>query len=92
MPHVLAAGLRHHRVEPGPGVDVAARQSSAAVRMLLHQDGNDVLVAHAVGLQRTHQENVRVGAAHHRHALAAQVLHLVDRTVARGDQRGPFRP
>src|SRR4051812_29489417 len=59
-------GLRHHRVEPRPGVDVATDESGLAVRML-QQHGGDVLLGQPHRLQRTHQEDVRIGAAGHCH-------------------------
>ncbi len=41
--------------------------------------------------QRAHEEDVRIGAARHRDALALQIGHRLDR-VGLGDKRRPFRP
>jgi hypothetical protein len=40
--------------------------------------------------QRAHQEDVRIGAARHRDALALEVGDLGDLGILAGDQRGPF--
>ena len=58
----LELGRGHHRVEPGPGVHVAAAERGLAVGVL-QQDGGDVGLAQAVVGQRADQEDVRVGAA-----------------------------
>ena len=87
---VLDLGLRHHRIEAGPGIDVAADERGLAVRML-QQHRRDVLLGQAGVEQRAHQEDVRIGAARHRDALALEVLDLGDRGVLARHQRGPFR-
>ena len=69
--------LSHHRIETGPGVDVAAQERGAAVGVLLHEHRGDVLVGEAGGKQRANREDVRVGAAYHRYLLALEVLDLV---------------
>ena len=102
MPQVLAAGLRknsfgalfhfglrHHRIEAGPGVDVAADQRGLAVGVL-QQHRRDVLFAQARVEQRAHQEDVRIGAARHRDALALEVGDARDLGILAGHQRGPF--
>ena len=73
-------GLRHHRVEPRPGIDVAADERGLAVRMLQQHRG-DVLLGQPDRLQRAHQEDVRIGAARHGDALALEVGDLGDRRV-----------
>jgi hypothetical protein len=40
---------------------------------------------------RAQQEDVGVGAARHRDALAAKILDLMDGRILEGDERGPFR-
>ena len=75
---VLDFGLRHHRIEAGPGVDVAADQRGLAVGML-QQHRRDVLLGKAGAEQRAHQEDVRIGAARDRDALALEIGDLGDR-------------
>ncbi len=87
---VLDLGLRHHRIEARPGVDVAANERGLAVGML-QQHRHDVLLGQPDLLQRAHQEDVRIGAAGDGDALALEVLDLLDRRVLAGDERGPFR-
>ena len=70
--------LRHHRIESGPSIDVAANECGLAVRML-QQHLADVLFAQADREQSAHQEDVWVGAAGDRHALALEVFDLRDR-------------
>src|SRR5262249_38229983 len=86
---VLYLCLRHHRVEAGPSVDVAADQRRLAVRML-QQHWSDVLFGKFLREQGAHQEDMRVGAAGYRYALALEVGDRRDRAVLAGHQRGPF--
>ena len=58
---------------------------------MLQQHRHDVLLAQAHRLQRTHQEDVRIGAARHRDALALEILDLVDRRILARYQSCPFR-
>ena len=88
---VLDLGLRHHRIETGPGLHVAANERGLAVRML-QQHRRDVLLGQLHAQQRAHQEDVRVGAAGHRDPLALEILDLGDLRILGGDQRGPLRP
>ena len=88
---VLDFGLRHHRIEAGPGIDVAADQRGLAVGML-QQHRRDVLFGQAGAEQRAHQEDVRIGAARHRDALALEVGDACDLGILGRDQRGPFGP
>ena len=87
---VLDFGLRHHRIEAGPGIDVAADQRGLAVGVL-QQHRRDVLFGQAGIEQRAHQEDVRIGAAGHRDALALEVGDGGDLGILGRDQRGPFR-
>ena len=57
---------------------------------MLQQHRGDILFAQAGAEQRTHQENVRIGTARHRDALALEVGDSSDPGVLGGDQRGPF--
>src|SRR5947207_5456602 len=65
---LLDFGLRHHRIETRPGVDIAADQRGLAVGMLQQHRG-DVLLAQARGEQRAQQEYVGISAARDRDAL-----------------------
>ena len=87
---VLDLGLCHHRIETGPGIDVAANERGFAVGML-QQNRRDVLLGQLHALQRADEKDVRIGAARHRDALAFQVLDLRDQGVLAGDERGPLR-
>src|SRR5262245_18145602 len=87
---VLDFGLGHHRIEPGPGVDVATDQRGHAVRML-KQYRLDIFLAVASTEQGPHKKNVRVGAPRHGYALAFEIGDARDRGVVACDQRGPFR-
>ena len=102
MPQVLASalrieqfcalldfGLRHHRIEAGPGVDVAADQRGLAVGML-QQHRRDVLFGKTGVEQRADQEDVRIGAAGDRDALALEIGDRRDLGVLARHQRGPF--
>ena len=86
---VLDFGLRHHRIETGPGIDVAADQRGLAVGVL-QQHRRDVLFGQARAEQRAHQEDVRIGAAGHRDALALEVGDRCDLGILGRHQRGPF--
>ena len=65
---VLELGGRHHRVEAGPGIDVAPVEGGAPVGML-KQDELGVLLGQPGALKRADEEDMRVGAAGHRDAL-----------------------
>ena len=84
--------LRHHRVEPRPGVDVAADQEVTAVGVLLNEHRRYIFVGEPGREQRPHREDVRIGAAHHSHFLALEIGNLTDAAVLGGDEGGPFRP
>ena len=86
---VLDLGLRHHRVETGPRIDVAADQRGLAVGVL-QQHRRDVLFGETRAEQRAHQEDVRIGAARHRDALALEIGDGGDLGILAGHQRGPF--
>ena len=88
---VLDFRLRHHRIEPGPGIDVAADQRGLAVGVL-QQHRRDVLFGEASAEQRAHQEDVRIGSAGHRDALALEVEDRGDPGILARHQRGPFGP
>jgi hypothetical protein len=57
---------------------------------VLQEDKLHVLLGELGALERAHQEDVRVGAARNRDALALEVLDLGDRAVLAGDERGPL--
>ena len=88
---LLDFGLRHHRIEAGPGIDVAADQRGLAVGVL-QQHRRDVLFGEAGVEQRAHQEDVRIGAARHRDALALEIGDRCDLGILARHQRGPFGP
>ena len=57
---------------------------------MLQQHQLHVLLGQLALGERTHEEDVRVGAARHRDALALEVGDGLDRAVALGHQRRPF--
>ena len=57
---------------------------------MLQQDELHVLLGELGLLQGAHQEDVRIGAAGDRDALALEVLDLGDAGILAGDQRRPF--
>ncbi len=87
----LDLGRRHQRIEAGPGIDVAALEGRAAVRML-KEDELHVLLGQLRLLQGAHEEDVRIGAAGDGDALALEVLDLGDARVLAGDEGRPFGP
>ena len=74
----LDLGCRHQGIEPCPGVDVAALEREAAVRML-QQHELDVLLGELRLCEGAYQEDVRIGAAGDGDALALEVLDFRDR-------------
>ena len=64
-------------IEARPGVDVAALQREAAVGVL-QQDELHVLLGELVLGERADEEDVRIGAAGHRDALALEVRDGLD--------------
>jgi hypothetical protein len=57
---------------------------------VLQQHRGDVFFGEARAEQRTHQEDVRIGAAGHRDAFALEIRNACDLGVFAGHQRGPF--
>ena len=88
---VFDLGGGHHRVEAGPGGDVAANASRCGRRRCCSRTSlTSFSDMPAIG-ERADQEDVRIGAAGDRDALAFQVGDGLDRAFRLGDQGGPFR-
>src|SRR3546814_18173549 len=73
-----------------PGVDLSALQRAIAAGML-QQDRLDIVLGQPRLAQRAQQEDVRVGAAGDRDALALKVADRPDGAVSAGNEGGPLR-